>query len=194
MRNVEAEISAGAKAPLDRAQVQTDIATREANLYTARQQVSVSENTLKQLMLRDPQSPDWSAQLMPTDSPSFDMAPVNLSASLDDAHKNRPELHRLNLQKDINSVDLQFYQNQTLPQVDIQSTIAATGLAGTALGLPAGTQVPLIAGNAATSTNAFLLSQIQDIQRRAAFPVATVPTVSSSGIAPNLVGGYGKDP
>src|SRR2546423_9267903 len=193
MHNIEAEISAGAKAPLDRAQVQTDIATREANLYTATQQVSVSENTLKQLMLRDPQSPDWSAQLMPTDTPSFDMAPVNLSAALDDAHKNRTELHRLSLQKDINSVDLQFYQNQTLPQVDIQSTVAATGLAGTALGLPAGTHGPFIAGNPASTTNAFLLSQIQDIQRRAAFPVATVPTVASSGVAPNLGGGYCKD-
>src|SRR5207244_2733472 len=120
MRNIEAQIAAGAKAPLDRAQVQTDIATRESNLFIATQNVSTAENTLKQLMLRDPQSPDWSAQLMPT-------------------------------------------------------------------------HTPLISGNAATSTNAFLLSQIQDIQRRAAFPVATVPTVSSSGIAPNLVGGYGKD-
>src|SRR6184192_1554524 len=193
MRNIEAQIAAGAKAPLDRAQVQTDIATRESNLFIATQGVTTAENTLKQLMLRDPQSPDWSAPLMPTDTPSFDLARVDLSAALDDAHKNRPELRRLNLQRDINSVDLQFYQNQTLPQVDIQSTVAATGLAGTALGLPAGTQVPLIAGNPATSTNAFLLSQIQDIQRRAAFPVATVPTVASSGIAPNLVGGYGKD-
>src|SRR5437660_4437222 len=123
MRNIEAQIAAGAKAPLDRAQVQTDIATREANLYTATQQVSVSENTLKQLMLRDPQSPDWSAQLMPTDTPLFDMAPVNLSAALDDAHKNRTELHRLSLQKDINAVDLQYFKNQTLPQMDIQSTL-----------------------------------------------------------------------
>src|SRR5205085_9137299 len=29
--------------------------------------------------------------------------------------------------------------------------------------------------------------------RRPAFPVATLPTVASSGIAPNLVGGYCKD-
>src|SRR5207248_10879820 len=61
MRNIEAEISAGAKAPLDRAQVQTDIATREANLYIATQSVSVAENSLKQLMLKDPSSPQWSA-------------------------------------------------------------------------------------------------------------------------------------
>src|SRR6266404_809359 len=149
MRNIEAEISAGAKAPLDRAQVQTDIATREANLYIATQSVSVAENSLKQFMLKDPSSPQWSAQLTPTDQPSFDLSPVNLTASLDDAHKNRPELRRLNLQKDINAVDIQFFQNQTLPQVDIQSTVATTGLAGTEVSLPAGTLVPLISGNPA---------------------------------------------
>ncbi|MFN2578075.1 MAG: TolC family protein [Pyrinomonadaceae bacterium] len=193
MQNIEAEIAAGAKAPLDRAQVQTDIATREANLYIASQSVSLAENSLKQLMLRDPKSPEWSGQLTPTDTPAFDLSPVELSAALEDAHKNRPELRRLSLQRDINSVDLQFYQNQTLPQVDIQSTVAATGLAGTQLGAPAGTQVPLISGNAATNTNAFLLNQLQTLQRNLGQPVTVVPNVPSSGIAPNLVGGYGKD-
>ncbi len=124
MRNIEAQIAAGAKAPLDRAQVQTDIATREANLFIATQTVSQSENTLKQLMLRDPLAPEWSAQLTPTDTPAFDLSPVNLTAALDEAHKNRPELRRLDLQKDINTVDLQYFKNQTLPQVDIQPPVA----------------------------------------------------------------------
>ncbi len=193
MRNIEIEIGAGAKAPLDRAQVQTDIASREANLYIATQQVSVAENTLKQLMLKDPSSPEWSAQLTPTDQPSFDLSPVNLTAALDDAHKNRPELRRLNLQREINSVDLQFYKNQTLPQVDIQSTVATTGLAGTQVGTPAGTLVPLISGNPATSSSAFLLSQIQALRTAAGLPLATVPNVATSGVAPYLIGGYGKD-
>jgi HAE1 family hydrophobic/amphiphilic exporter-1 len=193
MQNIEAQIAAGAKAPLDRAQVQTDIATREANLFIATQNVSQSENTLKQLMLRDPMAPEWSAQLTPTDTPSFDLSPVNLTAALDEAHKNRPELRRLNLQKDINTVDLQYYKNQTLPQVDIQSTVASTGLAGASLGLPAGTLVPLISGNPTANSSAFLLAQIQALQRNANLPIATVPTVATSGAAANLIGGYGQD-
>src|SRR5437764_4053852 len=193
MRNIEAQIAVGAKAPLDRAQVQTDIATRETNLFVATQNVSVAENSLKQLMLRDPNMPEWTAQITPTDQPAFDLSPVDLKSSLDEAHKNRPELRRLNLQKDINAVDLQYFKNQTLPQMDIQSTVATTGLAGTALGLPAGTQVPLISGSSTTSSSAFLLSQIQDIQRRAGFPVATVPNVATSGVPTNLIGGYGQD-
>src|SRR6266853_1489387 len=131
MRNIEAQIAAGAKAPLDRAQVQTDIATRESALFVATQSVTTAENALKQLTLKDPQSPDWSAQLTPTDTPAFDLSPVNLTAALDEAHKNRPELRRLDLQKDINKIELQYFKNQTRPQVDLTGAVAATGLAGT---------------------------------------------------------------
>lgn len=132
MQNIEAQISAGAKAPLDRAQVQTDIATRETNLFIASQNVSIAENTLKQLMLRDPMSPEWSAQITPTDTPSFDLSPVDLNNSLLEARKNRPELRRLNLQKEINGLDIHYYKNQTKPQIDLTGTVATTGLAGTA--------------------------------------------------------------
>jgi len=193
MRNIEFEIAAGAKAPLDRAQVQTDIASRESNLFVATQGVSQAENTLKQLMLRDPMAPEWSAQITPTDTPALDLAPVNLTAALDEAHKNRQELRRLNLQKDINAIDIQFYKNQTLPQVDIQSTVATTGLAGTSLGVPAGSLVPLISGSPASNSSAFLLQQIRALQANAGLPLAVVPTVATSGAPTDLIGGYGQD-
>src|SRR6266536_294633 len=194
MRNIEAQISAGAKAPLDRAQVQTDIATREANLFVATQNVSVAENSLKQLMLRNTTSAEWTAQITPTDSPAFDLSPVDLNAALDEALKSRPELRRLNLQKDINGIDIRYFRNQNLPQVDLVSTVATTGLAGSAAsGVPAGTRVPLISGNPATSSSAFLLQQIQDIQTRAGFPLAVVPNVAASGPPTKLIGGFGKD-
>ncbi len=131
MRNIEAQISAGAKAPLDRAQVLTDIATRESALFLAAQSVSSAENSLKQLMLKDPQSPEWFSQLTPTDAPAFDLTPVDLKAALEDAHKNRPELGRLNLQKEINGIDLLYYKNQTKPQIDLTGAVTSTGLAGT---------------------------------------------------------------
>jgi HAE1 family hydrophobic/amphiphilic exporter-1 len=194
MRIIEAQIEAGAKAPLDRAQVQTDIASRETNLFIATQNVSVAENTLKQLMLHGPEAPEWTAQITPTDSPVLDLAPVNLQLALDEAHKNRPEIKRLNLQKEINGLDIQYYNNQTKPQINLTGTVATTGLAGTPTGLGS-TTAPLISGNPNTNPSAFLLNQIQDIQTRAGFPVATVPTVTTTGVTviPKYVGGYGQD-
>jgi len=131
LKNIEAQITEGAKAPLDRAQVLTDIATREGALYQATQSVSSAENTLKQLMLKDPTSSDWSAQLVPTDSPVLDLSPVDLTGALDEAHKNRPELSRIKFQKEINTIDLRYYRDQAKPQIDLTGALITSGLAGT---------------------------------------------------------------
>jgi HAE1 family hydrophobic/amphiphilic exporter-1 len=194
LRNVEAQISAGAKAPLERAEVQTELANRESALLVAVQNVSIAENNLKQLMFKDATNPEWSAQLTPTDTPVFTTAPVNLNEALKEARDNRPELRRLRLDDEINSIDIQYFKNQTKPRIDLVSTLASTGLAGTAAAsTPAGTLFPLISGDPNTNANAFLLSQIQDVQRRAGFPVGTSPLVATPNLAPSdLVGGYGK--
>lgn len=195
LRNVEAQIAAGAKAPLERAEVQTELANRESTLLLAVQNVSIAENNLKQLMFRDSMAPEWSAQLTPTDTPSFSTDPINLDQALKEARDNRPELRRLHLENDINSIDIQYFKNQTRPQIDLVTTLATTGLAGTAAStsISPGTLVPLISGDPNFNSNAFLLDQIQDIQRRSGFPIATSPLVATPALAPtDLVGGYGK--
>lgn len=195
LRQVEAQIAVGTKAPLERAEVQTELANRESALLVAVQNVSIAENNLKQLIFKDPSSPDWSAQVTPTDTPKFDSTPVNLNDALKEARENRPELRRLRLQNDINQIDQKYFRNQTKPQVDLQSTIATTGLAGTPAtqAIAPGTLVPIISGDPLLDPNAFLLSQIQDIQQRAGFPVATSPLATTPSLAPSaLVGGYGQ--
>src|SRR5918911_33597 len=164
LRQVEARVAAGAAAPLERAEVQTELANRESDVLLASQNVSIAENALKQLILRDPQSSDWTAQVTPTDEPTFDSNPVNLNDALADARANRPELRRLNLQKDINDIDISYFKNQTKPRVDLQATLATTGLSGTPVttfdpitGLPNPSTVPsnLVGGYGRTVRNLF---------------------------------------
>jgi outer membrane protein TolC len=196
LRNVEAQIAAGAKAPLERAEVQTELANRETSLLSAVQNVAIAENNLKILIFKEPTSPDWSAQITPTDTPKFDTTPVNLDDALKAARENRPELRRLRLQNDINGIDIQYFRNQTKPQVDLTGTVALTGLAGKDVSgaLPPGSQVPLIQGNPLTNSSAFLLQQIRAIQLAQGLPVATSPLVNASGGPnPTLVGGYFQD-
>jgi outer membrane protein TolC len=197
LRNIEAQIAAGAKAPLERAEVQTELANRETALYSAIQAVAIAENNLKALIFKDPNSPEWSAQLTPTEAPKFDTNPVNLVDALKAARDNRPELRRLHLQNDINDIDISFFKNQTKPQVDLTGTVALTGLAGTSVAtiIPPGATTPLIVGNPLTNASAFLLSQIQAIQAAEGLPIAVPPVtaVQSSTVNPSLVGGYGQD-
>lgn len=128
LRQIEAKIEAGASAPLQKAEVETELATREGELLSAVQQVSTAENRLKQLFLRDPNAGEWLMQLVPTDTPVMSNDPVNLDAAMKDAMEFRPELSRLRLQKEINKIDLDFYKNQTKPRIDLVSTFSLDGL------------------------------------------------------------------
>jgi HAE1 family hydrophobic/amphiphilic exporter-1 len=130
-RRTEASVAAGASAPLERAEIQTELSNRESALLLANQQVSIAENTLKELLIKDSLSADWSKVLMPTDQPTFTDAPVSLETALKEARDNRPEMRRLKLQGEINDVDLQYFKNQTKPRVDLTGTIQTNGLAGT---------------------------------------------------------------
>jgi HAE1 family hydrophobic/amphiphilic exporter-1 len=196
LRNIEAQIAAGAKAPLERAEVQTELANRETALYSAIQTVAIAENNLKVLIFKEPNSPEWSAQLTPTDTPKFDTTPVNLADALKAARDNRPELRRLRLQNDINDIDISYFKNQTKPQIDLTGTLALTGLAGTSLGtvVPPGSTEPLIVGNPLTNPSAFLLSEIRAIQTAEGLPLAVVPltAVQANTVNPVLIGGYGQ--
>ena len=198
LRNVEAQIAAGAKAPLERAEVQTELANRETALYSAIQAVAIAENNLKVLIFKDPRNPEWSSQLTPTDTPKFDTNPVNLPDALKAARDNRPELRRLRLQNDINDIDLTYFKNQTKPQIDLVGTLALTGLAGKNVQpiIPDGTQVPLInIDSPLTDPNAFLFEQIRRAQIALGQAAPTIPLVpvQANNVTSNLIGGYGRD-
>ena len=81
----------------------------------ATQQVSVTENTIKTLLLRDPSAPEWSQSLVPVDKPIITDEPIIVEDAVKDAIENRPELSRLRLQKEINTIDIRLFQesNQT---------------------------------------------------------------------------------
>jgi outer membrane protein len=185
LRMIEERISVGASPPLDRAQALTQIATSETNLLTATQYVTTMENALKQLMLRNTAAAEWSARIEPTDQPAVDLATINLEESLREAFANRPELNRLRLEQDINGIDVKFYGNQTLPRVDIQSTVSSSGFAGTGL------EKQLISGDPATTANAFLLDQVNQLRLAQGLPAVSTPLTNGPSVR-NLIGGYGQ--
>ncbi|MEZ5425604.1 MAG: TolC family protein [Pyrinomonadaceae bacterium] len=189
LRQIEAKIEAGAAAPLAKAEVETELANRESDLLLASQQVSISENALKQLLLRDPNSTEWETQYVPTDKPVYSDDPIDLTGVLKDAIENRPELRRLKLQGEINAIDIDYFKNQLRPQVDLTGTYTTIGLSGTAVGTTEPFTTPLISGNPNTNASAFLLQQIQNLSPN----TIIVPDVTVQPSIPvQFIGGYGK--
>jgi len=188
LRQVEARIKAGSAAPLTRWEVETELATRESDLLLATQQVSITENSLKQLILRDVTNAEWSSSYVPTDKPAFSLDAVNLDAAIKDAMDNRHELRRLKLASDINKIDIAYFKDQTKPQIDLNSTFSLNGLALGGARTESVT-LPLISGDPNTNPNAFLLQTIQNLH-----PGVTIvpPSVTIPGTQAFLAGGFNR--
>ena len=172
LRQVEARINAGASAPLERAEVATELAVREGDLLFATQQVSIAENQLKQLVLRDPLSAEWSQSFTPTDNPVVSPDPVSLDAALDDAMDNRFELRRLKIEREIVANDIKFFKNQTKPQVDLNTRFSLNGLSTS--GDNSGFTTNLLT----SSTDVFLLNSVNQTRAELNLPPIVNPLIT----------------
>src|SRR6185436_12641001 len=142
-----AKIQAGSAAPLERAEVATELANREGTLILATQSVSIAENSLKQLILRDPNAAEWSMTVTPTDAPAVSHDPANFDVAIRDAMDNRFELRRLKLQKEMNDIDIRYFKNQTKPQIDLSTNFSLNGISRSGIRNVATTS-PFLTGSA----------------------------------------------
>lgn len=196
LRQVEAKIEAGVAAPLARAEVATELANRESDVLVATQQVSITENNLKKLLLREATAPEWSQSLVPTDQPAYSDQPIIVEDAIKDALENRPELSRLRFQKEINRIDINYFKNQTKPRIDLVSSFSLGGISLNGLNTTATTS-PLILDptNALYnnfSSSAFLLNQINVLRANAGLPIITtanIPTLTTPASPGFLTGG-----
>jgi outer membrane protein TolC len=186
LRQIEARIQAGAAAPLERAEVATELANREGELLLATQQVSIAENTLKGLVLRDPLSNEWSETFVPTDPPSFSLDPVSLDGALKDAMDNRYELRSLKIQREANQEDLKYFKNQIKPQIDLNTTFSLDGLSQ-------GAQNGTINTTLLTGTqDIFLLNSLNSTRTALGLPTIVNPPVVIPPRPSFLFGGFNR--
>lgn len=141
-------VEKGVLAPIDIIAATAQITTFEQNVYTAQEDVTRAENTLKTLMLPERTDPEWSRPITPVSPVALVPPPVGLEVAVSEALKNRPEIDQLEVNADINRVDERYYRNQKKPQVDLVGTYTSQGLAGslTALGQIRGVPANLVGG------------------------------------------------
>jgi HAE1 family hydrophobic/amphiphilic exporter-1 len=190
LRQVEAKIAAGSSAPLNRAEVQTELANREADVLVATQSVSIAENTLKSLLFRDSSGAEWSASITPTDRPDPNLQSFSLTDALKDAIDNRPELNRLKLEKEINAIDVEYFKDQTKPKIDFNATFSLNGLAGTPRTPNRAPFQTFLIDETLLTADSFLL---RELRRLSPTPIINPTITVTPSIIPNkLIGGYGQ--
>src|SRR4029079_1889180 len=92
------QVEAGTLAPIELRSTESDLEARKVQVIAAMQQISQTENTLKNLLLSDPADTTWSTAIVPVDP--ADLVPVNadLQGAFRAALLNRPELDQIKFQ------------------------------------------------------------------------------------------------
>jgi outer membrane protein TolC len=127
-------VTEGALAPIDVVAAEAQVAGFEQSLFSSLEEVSRSENNLKNLIAVNRQADLWNLAIVPTDS--VDIAPpeISLPEAMKAAMDNRPELQQSNIAREINQVDQKFFREQTKPAIDLVGSYGLVGLAGTSSG------------------------------------------------------------
>ena len=169
-------VAKGVLAPIDVIAATTQITTFEQNVYTAQEDVTRAENTLKTLMLPDRTSEIWSRPITPVSEISLEPPRIGLEVAIAEALRSRPEITQLNTQTEINGIDQRYYREQIKPQIDLVGSYTAAGLAGAATPLR-------------VTTPSALTTRVNELSVRAG--LEPIPTATTTGtVSPNLVGGY----
>lgn len=124
------QVNQGILAPIDIIAATGQITTFEQSVYTAQEDVTRAENTLKTLMLAERTTDVWSRPITPVSPISLDPPRIGLEVALSEAIANRPELTQLETNKEINRIEERYFRDQTKPQIDLVGSYTATGLAG----------------------------------------------------------------
>ena len=131
-------VDKGVLAPIEIVAAEAQIANFEQAVYLAQETVTRAENTLKTLVLPDRAAAEWSRSLTPVSPVSLIIPKIGLEVALTEAMTNRPEIEQLQANEDINKIDLNYYKNQTKPQIDLVGSYTSAGLAGTSNPLASG--------------------------------------------------------
>ena len=133
LRNTQSRVEIGTLAPIEIVQAEAEVARNEESVILAEAAIGQAEDRLRALIF-DPSTPEfWNMRLEPIDPVPFEVQSVDLDGAIKRALTERTDLIQTRMFLERSGIDERFFRNQTLPDVNVQVTYNATGIAGTEL-------------------------------------------------------------
>ena len=127
----QARVEVGTLAPLDIVQAQAEAATRRQNLAAAEAAAQTAEIALKRFLVSGTDDPLWRQTLRPVDLPSLQPPPADVEGAIRTALAQRTDVLNTRKNLDVNDVNIRYYRNQALPDLDLNASYGAQGIGGT---------------------------------------------------------------
>ncbi len=177
-------VEQGVSAPIDVVEAESQRATLRANVFGAQLALTRAENALKLLLAPDTNAGIWSSALAPVTPPKLPAADPVLDAALKAALGRRPELQQLGIASTLNRVNVDFFKDQTKPQVDLVGSYTTSGLAGRTF--------VSASGNPLTSSFGPLFERLNTLSASQGLPPLVIDGGGNSGVPTKFIGGLGQ--
>jgi len=123
------KIDVGSLAPIDIVQTEVGIATAEQDVINAEGVLGVAEDQLRRTLNFEATTPA-TTPIIPTDEIRVERQPFDLAAGITGALEHRPEILAQNFVVASDQLRYEYWQNQTLPQLDLIAGYGKSGLSG----------------------------------------------------------------
>jgi outer membrane protein TolC len=150
LRNNRTRVEVGTMAPIDIVEAEAEVARNEEAVILAEAAIEQAEDQLRALIF-DPATPDfWNLEIETTEEPVLQTQPIDIDSAIQAALTRRTDLERTKKNLENNETDIDFFRNQTLPDLNLQFDYNLAGLGGTRFARGAGFPGPII-GTSETS-------------------------------------------
>jgi outer membrane protein TolC len=150
LRNNRTRVEVGTMAPIDIVEAEAEVARNEEAVIVSEANIQSFQDRLRAL-IADPNSPDfWTMRLEPTDQPL--LAPqraIDVDAAVRNALQNRTDIIETRKQIESAGINVRYFSNQRLPDVNLEATYGLVGLGGTQYEFGSGGFPPPIVGQTA---------------------------------------------
>jgi outer membrane protein len=133
VRQNRARVNVGQAPPLDLVQAEAEVATRRENLIRADAIARDAEDRLRRLMMDPADTSFWNVRLSPVDEPVSDNTPPDQDQAVQSALRDRYDLALLRQELDNAGTNVEFFNNQKLPDVRLEASYRGGGVGGTQL-------------------------------------------------------------
>ncbi len=133
LRNNRTRVEVGTMAPIDIVEAESEVARNEEAVILAEADLARREDRLRTLIF-DPDTPDfWSLRIVPSDTPVLQAREIDIDTAVQYALENRTDLHALDNNIETTDINIDYFHNQRLPDVNLDVNYTLNALGGTQL-------------------------------------------------------------
>jgi outer membrane protein TolC len=131
LKNNKTRVEVGTMAPIDIVEAEAEVARNEEAVIVADATIRTNEDRLRALIM-NPSRPDfWAVRIEPSEQPALQPAAIDTDAAVRNALANRTDLIETRKQIDASDINVRYFSNQRLPDVNVNLTYNAIAFGGT---------------------------------------------------------------